>query len=290
MWNSLEDIIKEKKLLENNREMLLKTMGEMLCNRGNKGAINEMADDILDLGKRINKLEDIVNCYKEDNDEPSYEYYGKKYQDTNFYSSRDKMEKLNEWKNKIDKGKVKPSVYTRLEKDAMERRNSQLLMNNYKAENGAITTDSDSVSSCVNRTINEINDTIDNRGMTNRFLVDLSFIDVPKVMVKSVEYFSDGLTICIYKFVDENMVPILKKLKEAINESRKFPIDIDHLSASNNLMYRECFSNCFIYGISQTPIDTNSNDFSYIYLNIRYDDVTYEAGKKQEQGNQGNNK
>lgn len=163
-------------------------------------------------------------------------------------------------------------------------------MNNYKAENGAITTDSDSVSSCVNRTINEINDTIDNRGMTNRFLVDLSFIDVPKVMVKSVEYFSDGLTICIYNFVDENMVPILKKLKEAINESRKFPIDIDHLSASNNLMYRECFSNCFIYGISQTPIDTNSNDFSYIYLNIRYDDVTYEAGKKQEQGNQGNNK
>ena len=83
-------------------------------------------------------------------------------------------------------------------------------------------------------------------------------------------------------FVDENMVPILKKLQEVENENRKFPIDIDHLSASNNLMYRECFSNCFIYGISQSSIDMNSNDFSYIYLNIRYGDMTYEAGKKQE--------
>lgn len=282
MWNSLEDIIKEKKLLENNREMLLKTMEEMFRKGGNEGAIKEMADDILDLGKRINKLEDIINCYKEDNDEPSYEYYGKKYQDTNFYSSRDKMEKLNEWKDKIDKGEIKPSVYTRLEKDAMERRNSQLLMNKYKAENGDTVTDSDSVSSCVNYIINEINGTIDNRCMTNRFLVDLSFIDVPKIMAKSVAYFNDGLTICIYDFVDENMVPILKKLKKVVNENRKFPIDIDHLSASNSIMYRECFSNCFIYGMSQTPIDTNSNDFSYIYLNIRYDDVTYEAGKKQE--------
>ena len=146
MWNSLEDIIKEKKLLENNREMLLKTMGEMLCNRSNNGAINEMTDDILDLGKRINELEDIINCYEEEHNEPSYEYYGKKYQDTNFYSSRDKMEKFNEWKDKIDKGEIKPSVYTRLEKDAMERRNSQLLMNKYKAENEVTSTDSESAS------------------------------------------------------------------------------------------------------------------------------------------------
>lgn len=282
MWNSLEDIIKEKKLLENNREMLLKTMGEMLSNRGNKGAINEMVDDILDLGKRINKLENIINCYEEEDNEPSYEYYGKEYKDTNFYSSRDNIEKLNEWKDKIDKGEIKPSVYTRLEKDAMERRNSQLLMNKYKAENNVTSTDSESASSCVNHIIEEINNTVDNRCMTNRFLVDLSFIDVPKVMVKSVDYYNGDLSVCIYNFVDENMVPILKKLQEVENENRKFPIDIDHLSASNNLMYRECFSNCFIYGISQSSIDMNSNDFSYIYLNIRYGDMTYEAGKKQE--------
>lgn len=245
MWNSLEDIIKEKKLLENNREMLLKTMGEMLCNRSNNGAINEMTDDILDLGKRINKLEDIINCYEEEDNEPSYEYYGKKYQDTNFYSSRDKMVKLNEWKDKIDKGEIKPSI------------NKE------------------------NKYLEDINNTVDNRCMTNRFLVDLSFIDVPKVMVKSVDYYNGDLSICIYNFVDENMVPILKKLQEVENENRRFPIDIDHLSASNNLMYRECFSNCFIYGISQSSIDMNSNDFSYIYLNIRYGEVSYEAGKKQ---------
>lgn len=281
MWESLEDIIKEKKLLENNREMLLKTMGEMLCNRSNNGAINEMTDDILDLGKRINELEDIINCYEEEDNEPSYEYYGKEYKDTNFYSSRDKMEKFNEWKDKIDKGEIKPSVYTRLEKDAMERRNSQLLMNKYKAENEVTSTDSESASSCVNYIIEEINNTVDNRCMTNRFLVDLSFINVPKVMVKSVDYYNGDLSICIYNFVDENMVPILKKLQEVENENRRFPIDIDHLSASNNLMYRECFSNCFIYGISQSSIDMNSNDFSYIYLNIRYGEVSYEAGKKQ---------
>lgn len=245
MWNSLEDIIKEKKLLENNREMLLKTMGEMLCNRSNNGAINEMTDDILDLGKRINKLEDIINCYEEEDNEPSYEYYGKEYKDTNFYSFRDKMEKLNEWKDKIDKGEIKPSI------------NKE------------------------NEYLEEINNTVDNRCMTNRFLVDLSFIDVPKVMVKSVDYYNGDLSVCIYNFVDENMVPILKKLQEVENENRRFPIDIDHLSASNNLMYRECFSNCFIYGISQSSIDMNSNDFSYIYLNIRYGEVSYEAGKKQ---------
>lgn len=286
MWNSLEDIIKEKKLLENNREMLLKTMGEMLSNRGNKGAINEMVDDILDLGKRINKLDGIINVYEE-TDEPSYEYYGKECKDTNFCSTRDTIEKLNEWKQKIDSGEIKPSICTRLEKDGMERRNSQLLNNKYKPENNITctniplydnkitVTDKNSTSSYVNDVMNEnYIKNLDKCTKSNRFLVHM--LNIPSDMVCSVEMYSKKMILQMYNFINDVNEPIYINLGKIKENDRQFDITIEFLDSRGEVMYKEIYKDCRIDEINRSALDYSSDDFTKNDIYLTYNEVVFE--------------
>lgn len=293
MWNSLEDIIKEKKLLENNREMLLKTMGEMLCNRGNNGAIKEMTDDILDLGKRINKLEDIINCYEEENNEPSYDYYGKECKDTNFCSTRDTIEKLNEWKDKIDKGEIKPSVYTRLEKDAMERRNSQLLNNKYKPENNITctniplydnkitVTDKNSTSSYVNdvktefdKVLDELQTNLDKCTRTNRFLVHM--LNIPSDMICSAEVCGKKIIVQMYNFINDVNEPIYENLAKIKENVRQFDVTIEFLDSRGEVMYKEIYKDCRIDDINRPILDYSLDDFMKNIIYLTYSEVVFE--------------
>lgn len=134
----------------------------------------------------------------------------------------------------------------------------------------------------ANGFIDEINQTIDSRCMTNRFLANFKWLDIPEVMVKFVDFSPsrDRVDVCIYDFVDINGYPIIQKLYDYMDSNKSFELRVSNLSACGETLYSTTHSNCKIVGVCHSELNTEKNDFSYIYLSIRCGDTKYEAGSK----------
>lgn len=134
----------------------------------------------------------------------------------------------------------------------------------------------------ANGFIDEVNQTIDSKCMTNRFLADLKDIGIPEVMVKSVDFSPsrDRANVRIYDFTDKDNNPIIQKLYEYMDSGRKFRFSVSNLSAYGEVLYTTVCRNCNIVALCRSELDTEKNDFLYIDLIVQYENTEYEAGSK----------
>lgn len=127
---------------------------------------------------------------------------------------------------------------------------------------------------------------VDNILLSNRFLFDLSAIDIPATMVKWVcPYHSSDdssnrtdsyIAVQIYDFVDDEGVPVLAKLNAY--DGRKFTVELKHLNPTGGIVYKEKYNGCYLDSeIVRDSLTYANSDPSTITLKIYYDGVSYEA-------------
>lgn len=127
---------------------------------------------------------------------------------------------------------------------------------------------------------------VDNILLSNRFLFDLSAIDIPATMVKWVcPYYSSNdssnrtdsyIAVQIYDFVDDEGIPVLAKLNAY--DGRKFTVELKHLNPTGGIVYKEKYNGCYLDSeIVRDSLTYANSDPSTITLKIYYDGVSYEA-------------
>lgn len=121
---------------------------------------------------------------------------------------------------------------------------------------------------------------VDNILFCNRFLFDVSFLDIPQTMVQWVDVNNDPqrtIEFAIYDFVDEDGVPVLAKL--AAYDGRKFVAEIKHLNPIGEVVYKEKFNGCYLDSMNRrSSLRYADSEPSQIILKLYYDGVSYETG------------
>lgn len=121
---------------------------------------------------------------------------------------------------------------------------------------------------------------VDNILFCNRFLFDLSFLDIPQTMIQWVNVNNDPqrtIEFAIYDFVDEDGIPVLAKL--AAYDGRKFVAEIKHLNPVGEVVYKEKFNGCYLDSMNRrSPLRYTDSEPSQIILKLYYDGVSYETG------------
>lgn len=264
--NNKEELKRLLSLRINQYEMLNNTLNKMINNDSSNGLIDGVRKEInatLDEIKAIN-IELSANDEEED---VTYSFYhtvldkedDNKAKEVGFYDSIVRSSKAAEFKEaeyaKADNVKI-----------------------NYKSNNIKPKPIKE-VKTLTNKYINKINDTIDSRISSNRFLVSFRGLDIPEIMVKSVSFDPNDnmLTLSIYDFLNEvngKKFPIMAVLKKT---NGIFDMEIKHIKSNGDEIYVETYIGCCIDGIYRDPIDYSCSDFSLIQILVKYSDVTYEA-------------
>ena len=129
--------------------------------------------------------------------------------------------------------------------------------------------------------IEEFKKSIDNRIMSNRFIVHLNdALYIPETMVKSAynDTYDNTFMVTIYDFVATKFgkkIPIIQVLKDRRDMS--FSFTVEHLSCEGTVLYRDYYNKCSFKSICPSGLDYSKSDFSTININIAYDNVTHEA-------------
>lgn len=255
----------------NQYKMLNNTLTEIITNNGNELLIDSMKKEIDDTLDEIEKIKFDLNNKKETNNEENvnYSFYNdfvetvvpenSEKKESGFYDSVVKQSKAAEFKM----AEYSKKVHTNLDYKRTYANNKS-----YEKKN------------LSNKYIDEINNTIDSRLLSNRFLLHFNGnLEIPEVMIKSVSFDNSNkqLSICIYDFVKEiNGVkyPLLNLLKADVSP---FDFCLEHLDSVGNVVYAEKYIGGRIEEIYRDPLDYSSSEFSTIQMFVTYDNVKYET-------------
>ena len=241
----LTELKKELNIKLNEYEMASKTISDMIRRGIDNEKLEKLKESNNDLFYEIRKIRNYINSIEnEENSSVEYEYYVEDDRNINFFDNIKKVDKdfdINKESNK----------------------------NPYKAKNMTTT----------NKYLDEINDTIDSRVMANRFIVDLSELNIKGTMVYGVDYWgdSDSIEITIYDHIIDmfgDKMPIIQLL-----ETRKDPFNfsISKIDATEKLIYKEKYTSARICQVAKYSMQYDSNDFAKIRLLVKYDNVDYET-------------
>lgn len=115
--------------------------------------------------------------------------------------------------------------------------------------------------------------------LSSDFFVDLSDINVPSNMVKSVHFLDKGkIEVAINDFmvtVYGRRYPILSVIEG--NIGRKFTMTIKHVNYNGSVVYNEKYVGCEITNYLRSSFERGHSEPSQIMLQINFDGVSYET-------------
>ena len=115
--------------------------------------------------------------------------------------------------------------------------------------------------------------------LSSDFFVDLSDINVPSNMVKSVHFLDKGkIDVAINDFmvtVYGRRYPILSVIEG--NIGRKFTMTIKHVNYNGSVVYNEKYVGCEITNYFRSSFERGHSEPSQIMLQINFDGVSYET-------------
>jgi len=264
-----QEIEYELKLKTNECEMLNNTLMQLYNKNVSQMAIDSVQSEVMSKMAEISKLREDINNGNYDKEKVEYSFYDKIPKEYN--------------SNKVEKCGFYDSITKNTSKDEKSYENKKLSYENIYNDK-----------KCKKLDIRDIIDKISLEGNTissNLFLVDLEELGIEKDKVKCVDFDSYGNKISITFY--DHMVnteewgdgskekPLIALLTAVEKIESKFDFKILHVNVDGSPVYVEKYVDAKIDGIYRSSLSYSFDDFASITVNIKYNNVYYEATDKE---------